>query len=53
MTMLSEYSCLCGFRTLFIHKFITHAKSCHVFKQREMEAYPSLSALKSVGLDAG
>jgi hypothetical protein len=51
--MISEYSCSCGFRTIFIHKFISHAKGCQVYKQREMEEYVPPPLLKNLGMEAG
>jgi hypothetical protein len=39
--MLTEYRCVCGFKTVFVHKIIRHKKECNVYKQREMEGYAS------------
>jgi hypothetical protein len=35
--MLVEYKCVCGFRTVFPHKYFKHAKSCEAMKRLETE----------------
>ncbi len=47
--MLSEYRCLCGFRTIFLHKFIKHAQNCAVFNQRGTKVFiPSVASERQV-----
>lgn len=52
MMMLSEYRCLCGFRTIFLHKFIKHAQSCAVFNQRGNKVFLPCATSKSLVPDA-
>jgi len=51
--MLVQYSCTCGFKTVFAHKYFRHAKSCDALKNQENDARAYLRELAAARPEAG
>jgi len=51
--MVVEYICTCGFKTIFRNKYLSHAKTCGVPKQREKDARGYRPDLAALGSEAG